>query len=683
MTARWSIPRILAIPATPVLASAAAARVLHGVQYHASGVVFDMLFLLPVAWFAVRAAGRRASWGLCIAMSLVFVLGHATKIAYLGLPIVLSDLGPALRLLRMQAIGSIVLAVAAFAVATCAFAWAFRPRSGRWPWLLALVAYAALLPMLATFVRASSDRPGAHSHPAAVLQRAGGIAYALADAARVERANSRAAVARALHGRFGRPFAAPGFHRRNVHVVLMEALWDPLRLTGYRFSRDPWDPGFRRLWEAGGRSGVLVPVFGGATANSEFEALCGLPAHPERVLFEDDLRNPVPCLPRVLREAGYATTAHHPYHTGFWSRDTAYASLGFARYHASASYRMHDLDGQFLADASTFAQTRAAYDAAGEPQFVYIVSLSSHFPYERDRARRPDVLTVAPAAAKVSDYANAVAYSTAALMEYVASVQASDPDAVIVAFGDHAPMLGAAVDQEVAGSALRPRLSNGDTDWVGLSTTPLLVIDGRKGPVPMGTLPLYGLPTRVLGLLGSGAPQLPHAAVGANARHRMFLGRLLSGSPSGWRACVDDNAACRNAMRERDDGHLVREDLLHGPQHTLRLSRATALGRPVSMAVDPEPCVLEVTAWGPRGAATHQPFNPQANGRSAIWLHIREANGNVELLVGDEASPVTVNGTRASASFATPRFLAAPGRYPVAYRCGSAPAVALGTFTVA
>ena len=46
-------------------------------------------------------------------------------------------------------------------------------------------------------------------------------------------------------------------------------------------------------------------MFGGYTANAEFELLCGFPVTEDAVFFEGWLRRDVPCLPRHLGQAGY------------------------------------------------------------------------------------------------------------------------------------------------------------------------------------------------------------------------------------------------------------------------------------------------------------------------------------------------------------------------------------------
>ena len=74
-------------------------------------------------------------------------------------------------------------------------------------------------------------------------------------------------------------------HRPNIYMILLESFWDPMLLTSANIVPDPIDPRFRALWKQTGSSTATSPVFGGYTANSEFEVLCGFPVTTNAVFF--------------------------------------------------------------------------------------------------------------------------------------------------------------------------------------------------------------------------------------------------------------------------------------------------------------------------------------------------------------------------------------------------------------
>ena len=126
--------------------------------------------------------------------------------------------------------------------------------------------------------------------------------------------------------------------QRNLHMIVLESFWDPMVLTASKLSADPIDPAFRELWAEAGQSHALVPVFGGYTANTEFEVLCGFPVNRDRVFFEGSLRRDVPCLPNHLADAGYRTLVSHPNSASFWNRINAYRRIGFETYWADKDF---------------------------------------------------------------------------------------------------------------------------------------------------------------------------------------------------------------------------------------------------------------------------------------------------------------------------------------------------------
>ena len=129
------------------------------------------------------------------------------------------------------------------------------------------------------------------------------------------------------------------FTPRNIHIVLLESFWDPSELKKAHYKQNPLAPDFRKLWKSAGYSHALDPVFGGYTANSEFEVLCGFPVTKDTVKFERQLLNDVPCLPHLLADKGYRTVISHPNVPVFWNRVNAYRNLGFQTYMVDSGFR--------------------------------------------------------------------------------------------------------------------------------------------------------------------------------------------------------------------------------------------------------------------------------------------------------------------------------------------------------
>jgi hypothetical protein len=369
--------------------------------------------------------------------------------------------------------------------------------------------------------------------------------------------------------------AAPAGHRRNVHVVLEESFWDPAPLTAAGLQQSPLDPRFLALWRQAGHSTAMSPAFGGQTANAEFEVLCGFPLAQGAVRFEQPMNDNLPCLPRMLRQAGYRTVASHPNIPGFWNRQVSYDRLGFETFWSIGDFVQDDMTSIFLSDASLHRQVaeklKASHD--GRPIFDYTVTYYGHWMYDVDD-KRPLLGTAASHVDEVNRYVSVVHWKSREMMDAIERWQREDPESVIVVFGDHLPLLG----KNLAGYAESGFLG-GEADHVSpeiqarSTQTPLIVIDGRNGPLPLGAMPMYRLPSLLLSLVDAPAKgiadlaaaptgltlrPLPGHVVGIDAAGKPFL---CQGD--------DESGPCAAVARWREDTDLLAHDIFAGNGHAV------------------------------------------------------------------------------------------------------------------
>ena len=100
-------------------------------------------------------------------------------------------------------------------------------------------------------------------------------------------------------------------------------------------------------------------------------------------------------------------------------------------------------------------------------------------------------------------------YKSRELMAFVDDLRVRDPDALIVAFGDHLPFLGGGFRGYVEAETLAEARDKFSPEmFLTYVATPLIVIDGRRGPLDMGTIPLYQLPGEIIRLLGISEPTI-------------------------------------------------------------------------------------------------------------------------------------------------------------------------------
>lgn len=659
----------------------------------AVGILLDAVFA-GVFVLLVRGAGAsRAQAAAAVAIwLLLFQMAHILKLSALGSPVFFSDiftLGVLASVLKTWQVVLAAVTVLLLAGVLLYSVWPTRLR--RLPWSIA----ALLLPFALYYGAPWEARivdavlPAPASDYVTHLQRRGGMQFLLDQRARKYELALKGRNVLAGLRLDERPQLAA---RRNVHLVLLETFWDPRALKAFQFDRDPFDPRFRAMLEQGGNSAVMTPHFGHLTANAEFEALCGLPA-TEDAVFQSRLKDVLPCLPRLLRELGYETLASHTNHQDSWGRDTAYKYMGFAQFNAYQSFVRDDLDGVFLNDASFFRQNREvlARTDRSTPHFNYLVTISSHYPYQLNHERRPPLVQVTPANAVVQNYADALAYSSKAFMDWVEAVRADDPDALIVAFGDHAPAMPP--DQApyaMSGINTSSRPFDGADTLVAMSRTPLLFIDGRKGAVDVGTMPLEFLPvaiTRALGVIPGRLPYLTDDMVSQRAHDSTrFLGNVLTRDNGQWQLCREAPAkgtACAEAVQLYDRKRALRNVLLAESRANFNALGGAWLNMATPMQFGSGECLLEVSDWGPKDAIAGVPFNKQKeSGLSATWMKVARIQGSPQLRIGAVTTPVVGSGDILAGLWPAPSVINQAGSQPVQVICGGKVVNVLGDMQV-
>jgi phosphoglycerol transferase MdoB-like AlkP superfamily enzyme len=249
--------------------------------------------------------------------------------------------------------------------------------------------------------------------------------------------------------------------KSNVHLVILESFFDPSLLSNVKLSKSPLHPRFTKLFgERGGLS--MSPVFGGRSAQAEFEVLCGVPAFAEfdDIEFKVFGGGQIWSLPKVLEAAGYRTMVTNAFKPFVFNADVAYRGLRFQNVSFPKEYaagrdtyfirgelqKNEDFmfDGDLLQKNLTKVRSLISKNP-GQPLFNYVVSLYGHYPFWIDFAKRPRIIEVqAPPvvdADMLERLVNQIYYRTEAIAEYVEGLEAIDPDSLIIFVGDHLPNL--------------------------------------------------------------------------------------------------------------------------------------------------------------------------------------------------------------------------------------------------
>lgn len=303
--------------------------------------------------------------------------------------------------------------------------------------------------------------------------------------------------------------------RRNLHLVVFEGFVDPARMERLKLNRDPVDPALRALLKDGSGGLSVSPVFGGYTAQAEFEVLCGVPALQVLGTIEFNLFTgaPVHCLPDVLRRLGYRTIATNAYKPNFFNAISAYRGTGFEEVYFAREYAPQretyltrgDVPGEkYMFDAVLFAQNldfvRQQLTAAPDrPLLNYVLTIYGHYPYMMNERLRPRVIeSLGPSRAdgELMTIVNQIHYRSQALAQYLRDLMALDPDGILLLVSDHLPPLE-------QGKAAYERLGYlGNRKQSDFST--LIAVLERGRPVVTGAMHHHDIPELLYRLLTGG-----------------------------------------------------------------------------------------------------------------------------------------------------------------------------------
>ena len=245
---------------------------------------------------------------------------------------------------------------------------------------------------------------------------------------------------------------------RNVHLIMLESFLDPRLFERVHLTKDPVHPEFDDFF--GEKLGLSIsPVFGGETAQAEFEVLCGIPALEKLSSIEFNVFTgaPVYCLPGMLNKVGYRTLATNAFMPNYFNTVPAYTGIGFGEIYFPREYSsrtktyfsLGDVDEEYyIFDSMLFDQNlafvaKSMKENRTTPIFNYVMTSYGHTPNIIDTVQRPEVVQVQ------SDYlddhlqraTNQFYYRTQAIAKYVKGLIKLNKNSLIILISDHLPPL--------------------------------------------------------------------------------------------------------------------------------------------------------------------------------------------------------------------------------------------------
>lgn len=257
----------------------------------------------------------------------------------------------------------------------------------------------------------------------------------------------------------------------NVILVLSESFTDPTQLEGFELERDPI-PQTRAVMGQTTSGTMLAQLYGGGTANMEFETLTGESialfrpqmVSPYQMLVADYER--YPSAVGWFKSQGHRAIAIHPYMVGLYKREQVYEALGFEEFVHDTSMQSQDAigDNPYISDAAAFDEVLHHMEANDAPVMVNLVTMQNHIPVDDNYDDPIDVSGTGGAQAdRIGQYARGLEHTDAALAAFLDDLEASDEKSVVLYYGDHLPGI---YDSEV---------KDANSDHLGLYQTPFFV----------------------------------------------------------------------------------------------------------------------------------------------------------------------------------------------------------------
>ena len=252
----------------------------------------------------------------------------------------------------------------------------------------------------------------------------------------------------------------------NVIVIMNESLSDLSVLPGVESNMDAM-PFLRSLTENTVKGYAYSSVFGGTTANSEYEFLTGnttafLPAGT--VPYQMYVSPGDPSLVGQMEALGYTTIAAHPYRSSGWNRPTVYADYGFDEVYFESdfqdrAYMRGDERTGYVTDRCDYENLIRWYEEKeeGQPLFLFNVTMQNHSAYQMAWTNLPKEVWLTGELENrfqtVNQYLSLVYQSDQAFEDLIDYFSQVEEPTMILLFGDHQPQVATNFYTDVLGTS--------------------------------------------------------------------------------------------------------------------------------------------------------------------------------------------------------------------------------------
>ena len=237
----------------------------------------------------------------------------------------------------------------------------------------------------------------------------------------------------------------------NVVYVMSESFIDPaLGKHLYDYGKKEPIPYTKKLKKSQSSGWAASSEYGGGTANVEFEALTGLSNFFLNSIPYTSIvpaNKDTPSIVKNFNENGYKTVAMHPYNRNMYRREVVYPNLGFQEYKSADGFKNNSKidNSKYISDESAFNEVLTELKNNQKPEFIHLVTMQNHMPYEENAYLEHNFSVNAknganPENAKtIQAYLEGISRSDKAMKNFISEIKKLNEKTIVVFWGDHWP----------------------------------------------------------------------------------------------------------------------------------------------------------------------------------------------------------------------------------------------------
>ena len=263
------------------------------------------------------------------------------------------------------------------------------------------------------------------------------------------------------HEAEGQKVLKPG-QKPNI-ICIMDESYSDMSSVGSFQTNLPMRPFMDSLKDNTIRGNLYVSVYGGGTANSEFEFLTGnsMSFFPHgSIPYQQYVEDQTGALPRYLKTQGYSSIAVHPYLASGWNRPYVYESMDFDRFVSLEDFAEDsEVLRSYVTDRCSFEKLVELYEQKeeGKPIFLFNVTMQNHGSYKstdpdfNQDVNLPEYPDMFPETEQYLSLARHTDEAVKYILDYFSKVE--EPT-LICFFGDHLPSMKNGFYEELLGKEI-------------------------------------------------------------------------------------------------------------------------------------------------------------------------------------------------------------------------------------